>query len=238
MKAQFQFLIFFSVIIFTTHSCSVYTPNALNTPLLKEKGDFELGAHIGNGTNLQAAYAIGNHLGVITNYAGTESEVSINDDNTKRRGSMYELGFGYFSKKPDSKIIYEIYGGAGVGNVSIEKKLSNATAYSIFKTSTSKFFIQPAIGSVRKNFEISFATRMSVAQYRKINTTYSDAELRSDNLYNLEQPCWMYVEPALTLRLGVENLKFQMQVGRSFKLSKQDIDHRASIFNCGLIAKI
>jgi hypothetical protein len=238
MRNQILSSIIFSAIIFTITSCSVYTPNALNIPLLKEKGEFEVAAHVGNGTNLQAVYAVSNCIGLMANYMGTDSEVTINENLVIRKGSMYEIGCGYFSKRPASKALFEIYGGVGFGNINLDRTLLNAPSDINFQSNITKLFIQPAIGSVGKNFEISFATRLTFAQFRKINTNYSREVLLEDKLDNLEQPSWMFIEPALTLRLGIQNVKLQMQIGRSIKLNKQEIEHRSSIFNCGVIARI
>src|SRR6218665_3056415 len=105
MKAIFYCLII--TLIFTISSCSVYTPNVINTPLMKEKGEAVISGHIGNGGHLQASYALSDKIGVMTNFMAVNSSVDTDEgDDRKGTGSLFEVGLGYFTSKPEKKGIF------------------------------------------------------------------------------------------------------------------------------------
>lgn len=234
MKANFYFVSI--VLLVTINACSVYTPNALNVPLLKNKNDLSVGLQVGSGGNLQAAYAISNHVGIMGNAMGVKNEVTINDNIRSGKGSLYELGLGYFASS--GKNVFELYSGAGIGKVDIDKKFTSLNITRNFNADGRRIFIQPSFGRVGRNFEIAFSTRFSFVKYRNVVTTYTVDDLTSDNFANIDRPSWLFIEPALTLRAGSEKLKFQLQIGKSIKTNTQGLGYESGIFNLGLIARL
>lgn len=230
--------IFFLTILCLITSCSIYSPNAINTPLHKKKGELSIGLHAGNGGNLQAAYAVGNHIGIMANAMSVNSEVTVNADVRKGTGNLIEGGLGYFSGNPNKKFCFEIYGGAGLGKVDIDKTFTNANVTRNFTAKGTRFFIQPGIGSVGKIFEIGLSTRLSVVKYKDIKTTYTIDDLTVDNFVGADARTWLFLEPALTLRLGFKFAKLQLQIGRSIKFNKEALGYERGIINFGLVGRI
>src|ERR1044072_8929111 len=72
-------------------SCAttMYTTNAVNVPLLKEKGEVKINA---TQNDLQAAIAVSDNIGIMANGYYKNYDGS---NNYKHGGSMGELGIGY-----------------------------------------------------------------------------------------------------------------------------------------------
>jgi hypothetical protein len=89
------------VILFVSCTPPVYLPNSLNTPLLKEKGETNIGynASLG-GDDIQISYAISKNIGLMAN--GTYYSHVFEDQYRKRK--FGELGIGYFSH-PNKNIV-------------------------------------------------------------------------------------------------------------------------------------
>src|SRR6187401_1730782 len=85
-------------------SCaSVYVSSLRNTPLMTRRGEFQGSASFGNGANVNAAYALTDHLGITVGgmYANNRAQ---NVNNTYRRHQSAEVALGYFGH--NNKISY------------------------------------------------------------------------------------------------------------------------------------
>ena len=220
-------LLFFSVII---SSCrTVYAPNALNIPLLQEKG--EVKATIAT-NNAQVAVALSDHIGVMAN--GYLNAYKSDDKTFKNNGKGAEIGAGYFAQT-EHRIIYEVYGGIGLYDVKIKEASDSKT----FNASAVKYFVQPAVGWVNRYFEIAVSPRLSVVKYGSPDIVGYTIEEQSANYFNiLDKKAHAFLEPTLILRGGYRFVKLQVQYGHSFKLSKNNINYDDSIGSIGLIFDI
>lgn len=231
-------LIYVFLIITMLTSCSVYVPNVVNAPLMNKKGEATIAAHLGDGGHLQASYAITNHIGVMTNLMAVVDKFENDTETKKGTGSLYELGLGYFSGSSSSNAIFELYGGAGFGQVSIDKTMMSNNITTKFDANAVRYFVQPSIGGRWQIFEAAFSTRMSAVNYSSISTSYSENELKSDKLWELDKTTWMFIEPALTLRAGLKNIKFQAQIGKSIKVTSKDLNYSSGFINAGLFFRM
>ena len=102
MNPLFKHLIFISMMVCVSSCVTLYKPNSINSPVLKEQGEFK--GTIGLGTlgtgllNVQTAYAITDHLGIMLN--GMYHSSHLTDDATFiRKHNQYfsESGAGYFT---------------------------------------------------------------------------------------------------------------------------------------------
>ena len=230
MKSTLKFagLLLMSSLIFT--SCrTVYAPNAVNVPLLQEKG--ELKAVLAN-NNLQVATAVTEHVGIMVN--GYLNAYTSDDKSLKNNGKGAEIGIGYFGHTAQ-RITYEAYGGAGLYNVRIRESNNTKT----FDADAVKYFLQPSVGWVNPYFEVAVSPRLSVVKYNTPEITgYSGAEQASNYFNILDQKAYAFMEPTITLRGGYRFVKLQLQYGHSFKLSKNNINHDDGIGSIGLIFDI
>ena len=230
MKAitrYFVLLLFIS--IFLTSCRTVYAPNALNVPLLQEKG--EVKATVAT-NNLQVAVALSDHIGVMAN--GYVNAYKSDDKSFRNNGKGAEVGVGYFAQT-EHRIIYEAYGGIGLYNVKMKEENDRKT----FNANAVKYFVQPAIGWVNRYFEIAGSPRLSVVKYASPDVTGYTNEEQSVNYFNiLDQKAHVFLEPTLILRGGYKFVKVQVQYGRAFKLSENNINYDDDIGSIGLIFDI
>lgn len=196
---------------------SVYNPNPLNVPMLKEKGDCKVTAAIGLGAHGQFAAAVTDEVGVIAS-AGFDNGSDSNFGNKgDRKTSHYnvEAGAGYFTKLSESWV-FEVYGGGGFGGFKDDKNYSDffdASSNSKLTGKIYKGFIQPAIGYSADHFSISLA-------FRGVYVGLTDLSGAKSNLH-IGKGSW-FIEPAITMKIGGKPLKFLMQLGTSAPASTGD----------------
>ncbi len=237
MKISIKFFLALPGLTASFYSCSVYIPNGANTPMFSRKGEAQINASVGSGINIQGAYAVTDHFGIMANgYYTNSTEDSGSNDTRKGSGQLFEGGIGYYNKS-GAGLAFETYAGAGFGSVSIDRATSAPLAATKFEASAVKFFIQPTIGYSGKNFEIGLTPRLTMLNYQKPATTYSKADLAVYKFVDIDQTNWMFFEPMLTIRGGGERLKGQIQAGHSFKINKEELGYSSGIFNVGIIYK-
>jgi len=219
--------------LFTSCNTTLYVPNAVNAPLLKEKN--EIKASIGF-NNFQAAYGITQNVGVIANayWDDFKADVTTNGVTTKtnNKGNLYEIGLGYF-KPLSQNVVFETYVGGGLGKIDF----SNGQQEQYYDVDATKFFIQPAVGYVSKMFDLAFTPRFSAVKYNHLNVSgYTQAELDQEylNKKDVEGKTWMFLEPAITARVGFKYVKLQAQVGFASKLTSGDLKYESRFSSLGI----
>ncbi|MEP7128118.1 MAG: hypothetical protein ABI729_04590 [Chitinophagales bacterium] len=198
------------------NSCTVtYAPNSNNVPLLQEKGELALSGGLYEaaggtqyaGYELQGAYAVTHHLGLMT------SLLLAGSLDVSGSHSFFELGSGYYHRIGTGGV-FDAYGGIGFG--SLHSYTSNSTA--INTLNYQRFFMQPSIGYTSRGFECAFSLRMCglnyAAQQSAINEYY-------ENEYGPSKFS-ILAEPAFTLRGGWKYVKLQLQLGYSINLTDAD----------------
>lgn len=217
-----------SALLFT--SCrTVYAPNAVNAPLLQERGEFK--AAIAN-NNIQLATAVTDHVGVMAN--GYLNSFTSDDKTFKNNGKGAEIGIGYFAHSPN-RITYEAYGGAGFYNVRIRESNETKT----FDADAMKYFVQPAVGWVNQYFEVALSPRLTIMKYQKPGIMGYSSQEQKDNFFDIvDQKAHAFIEPTITVRGGYRFIKLQLQYGYSYKISKNNINNDSGIGSVGLIFDI
>lgn len=190
--SKLRSLILISALFFV--SCStIYIPNSQNVPLFEEKNQasiqtsFALGDQ-SSGLDIQGAVSVTNHVAVMTNaYFGKDFE----DDPYNN----FEVGAGYFTKLGDSRGIFEVYGGWGMGGS--KGGFKELREY----YENNHFFVQPNIGGRFGNVDLAFSTRINYVLWKEFSE--------------------VFFEPALTVRFGWEKVKFQVQMLGSMPVDGQ-----------------
>lgn len=211
-------------------SCkTVYEPNAINTPMLKNKGEFRLYAGT---TDLQASYAVTDHVGVMLN----GFHVSEKSDNNVIHGSggLIEGGIGYFTSL--QPLLFEVYAGGGRGGVSFSETRTENGVQTVreFSADGTRFFLQPGLGLTTQYFDLGITPRFVVGKYDNVITNYSTQDQIDGHFYQVDQPTWAFIEPAFTVRGGYRFVKLQLQYGFSSKLNSQALSYKSSFLNVGL----
>lgn len=174
-------------------SCSpLYVPNTRNVPLFKQSGEFQAAVFATTGgADVQAAYAVSDHVAVMGNYSHGSVNKSSPLGDYKKKNSFGEVGLGYYKVKRHSR--FELFAGYGLG------KATSYDQYYFYSLNndviaTGKFnriFFQPSIGTNNRNFNLAFTPRLSWVKYTEFSAP-NNKTVTPDEKYQL------FIEPAVT----------------------------------------
>lgn len=200
-----------------------YIPNVQSVPLFRQKNEYRLSLFSGFGVSssskeIQAAYSITNHFGVMANFLSAKDLE--NGADSWGKGNYFEGAVGYFKPFGKSKV-FEIYGGVGGSKQyhQYRPEFIDTTYYGGTNAGTSelsftRLFLQPSIGLTFNSFDIAFSTRICRLSFYNINNKI-DRILKEDEFAILnsiaQNKNFIFFEPALTIRGGWKNLKVQLQ---------------------------
>ncbi|MBK0403747.1 hypothetical protein I5M27_12170 [Adhaeribacter sp. BT258] len=214
----------FWVLLIGLTSCGIYRQNVVNSPLLQQKGQVQIGGHKSfNGLEGQAAVAVTKNIGLLASYnnMGEDRDVYSAINYEIKKHHFKEVGAGIFNRT-ESDWIWELYALAGKGMYSRFWKGAN-TAGSTYETNQkveySRFGIQADFGRKENKLEFALTPRLLWVNYYKI-----DDDSRTD--YKDIANSYVYAEGAFTLRYHI--LKFLMissQVGVTFPLKNYGYNH-------------
>lgn len=188
-------LFIFALIIIISSCSPIYVPTSINTPLFEEAGEVQFSGYTGT-HQLQAriAYTPVNHIGLMFNTAFNNHRYLdwfYNDKST-----FFELGIGYYSKLSEN-FVFETYGGYGKGTMQYSDYYDQIEIYDV-----QKIFLAPAVGFVSEYLDIGFSLR-----YLNYTSFNESENLNSD-----------FIEPCMTLKAGVDNIKLISDFGVSLNL--------------------
>ena len=195
------------VIFFASCTPPVYLPNSINVPLLKEKGDANIGYNISlAGHDLQISHASSENVGLMLN--GTYLSESRSD--SYRRHKFIEMGMGFFSHQ-DEGFSREIYAGAGWGSNSLKECVLFGSEDARVSADYIRLFIQPDLGIHLEGFEGGFGFRICYINFYNVN--YSNIDFQRTKVL---------LEPVAFLRFGPPVFQIETQFGYSFNPFKND----------------
>jgi hypothetical protein len=203
MNAPQLTIVFFVLMI--SQSCRpLYVPNIHNVPLLKEKKDVSVTL---NPNELQGAYAVTNNIGVMLNLYKNNVNFTFDYEGGVSR-SLCEVGVGCF-KKFGKFGVFEIYGGYGIGGLEFGK---SSGANDFYSANTSRIFLQPNIGFSNKFLDIILSTRLfSYSLNDPDLSRYQGPDTFDFDLSHVHEKSYLYIEPAITIKLGWKQAKFFIQ---------------------------
>lgn len=207
---------------FILTSCvTLYKPNTIHSPLLKEQGDLNATGSIGfSGTglyNLQVAYAPTNHLGIIANGMYHLRSVSSSDSTVEKLNMIFgEVGAGYFKKLgTEENLLFQVYGGSGMGRTS-DRMEHVGQFHPEITAQYNNVFVQPGIAFTNKNIEMAFDLRANYVYVHDIHAyMYEQFEWWNTdyNFYSDTTLDFINLEPTFTLKAGGKRLKGLFQLG-------------------------
>ena len=198
----------------------VYVPNARNSPLFTEAGEFQGSIGIGNGLDIQGAASITNHIGIMANYS-YESRNSNdyylstnpnNDNDEYHYHRFFEGGVGYFENQ--GKWCYEVFAGYGKGEgANYDSYQWNSGQSAIATGKFDRYFIQPAFGMNKKMFHISFIPRLSIVDFKEFSDDVTTYKISGNPI--------VFFEPAVSGRVNLmqNHFFFGFQLGTSVPIS-------------------
>lgn len=223
-----------------------YSPSSQHIPLLTEEKEFSASASYVTAEStesmaLKAAYAINPHWALMA--GGSFHFNGETDSHTASGGGGYiEGGAGYF-KRIGEKFVFDTYGLVGFGGMN-NRFPQSVTNYpntnGRIEANLLSLAVQPAIGFKSRYFEAALSTRASLINYRNIQGSLvaQNADQQSPSSqqeYLAAHRNNFLLEPALTLRGGLEFLKLELQTGVSLNLSHPDFPQDASWVSLGLV---
>lgn len=234
MKNFTKLVSVFIALGFASCSPKYYIPNTQNVPLISKKGETNLTlSGNGNQAEFQGAYGLTKNIAIKAN-GGLFIPTNLSNGNGGS-GKFVELGGGYF-KPITENWIFEVYGIVGYG--SFENHLPSTKAdYPLTNGNISanllRVGIQPNFGYKSKYFSIAISSRIVNLSYSNIKgDLIFDNEHQTDYLKNNSSN--YLVEPALTIKGGLEKIKLQLQYGYSVNLSNSHFKQDNSFLTIGL----
>lgn len=213
---------------------SVYVPNQINVPLLKEKGEVKASASL---SDWQAAYAVTDNFAVMANGQYIARLIRLEDDDydddpivdPNTRGGLFEVGAGYTKALGASKkAVVEVYGGYGFGgfktyDVAYLMKPDSVQGFDAYRLRTKfhKFFIQPSFGLSHRVVEVAVSTRFSLVAFNNVTSgslAFDGDQWARTDFQRLDGKVVPFMEPAATFRVGFKHFKWFWQLRASVPL--------------------
>ncbi|MEQ8624694.1 MAG: hypothetical protein RJQ00_07595 [Vicingaceae bacterium] len=117
-------ILYFLSVILVFSSCNLYKPTALNTPILKEKGDLTVALSTVNSTDLLVNYAVSDNIAIQANVATAyQLEITSEVNGEERSASFpnykYDIGLAYFNETStgDNLLVGVGYAGGEMGTL-------------------------------------------------------------------------------------------------------------------------
>jgi len=229
-------------IFFVLNSCTLaYIPNAVNTPLLSDKGDLKYAFRVGSsGLDLQFSGAVKDHIGLMLN----GSFATMPDINEESDGLMAadgvnldyippatgsgaqhffgEFGAGYFTRI-GLQGRFETFTGIGYGSFQVGDFATDGGLENHIDANCFRIFVQPAIGLSTLTYDISLAARYVKLNFLPLSPMYRNLS-------------GSFIDPALTLKTGKGNTKFVFQVGYSIPMQSEvmQFEYRPLLLSVGM----
>jgi len=205
MKIKTPHFILLIALLSLTACSYIYVPNAVNVPLIGEKGEVHAAVFKGtSNVDIQAAYGLTDKIAIMANgsFANRYRTKIIGDSTFYHIHNLGEIACGYYNKVGRSGRI-EVFGGLGYGTTTDYDQLDN---YGVnVNGKYGKIFIQPNVGSVSDVFDGAMSLRLVYVKYFDFN--YAGTNYKSKQS--------IFVEPVMTGKIGYKYLKFIVQAGIS-----------------------
>lgn len=224
------------------YGCSpyYYAPNKSNVPNLRERNDMRVDAGFGGGwvmrgADLQTAYALGSHIGIMANGAVTNSRYTYrwHDGEEEKTQSWYaEGGLGYFTRLEDNdNWCFEIYGGAGKGEYKIMYSDEGRA-----RLNMKKYFVQPSLTFThpRRGIELSIGSRFSGVDYQLGSVSTSNNYDFQTVYHIVDRPLLFYWEPSFRFSAGSKAIKGFVSVTPTISILDTNIPREVVNLNLGI----
>lgn len=190
-------------------SCSwiYYVPNKQNVTLFQEKNEVELNmagsaGQQSGGMEASAAVSVTDHFAIQGNFSFWAAI-------DQSLGQLYEIAPGYYTGIGQN-FVFETYAGIGQGRSIYTLEKFDPYFPDNVEVNYDRYFVQPAIGYTSNNFDFAFSTRVCMVDYYHNKPATLRIENEGDLL--LEKVNQFFtIDPAMTIRFGFKNFKFQLQ---------------------------
>lgn len=212
---------------------SLYSPNQLQTPMLREAGEFQ--ATLGN-NNVAAAVALTDAVHLHAGGYYDESDVpGVSNTRQDSRKWLAEGGLGVGGSLALEDVRWEILAGGGGGRSwahTVDDPAGRA-----FDTRLARVYLQPNLGFVTPYFELIGSARLSGVRFLNFSATgYTDSSAENWGLTdeNISGRTWLFLEPSVTVKLGYRWIKVFAQPVWTVKLNDETLRYRPFNLTVGL----
>ncbi|MEP7195115.1 MAG: hypothetical protein ABI851_01255 [Saprospiraceae bacterium] len=224
------------LLIFFLTNCNptYYIPSTQNIPNIhsKSQGNLSLAGSSGQ-YELLAAYGVSSALAVQLNARLIQPGDLDNGDGGS--GKTLEAGLGYF-KSINDQFVFDSYALLGFGTMENHfpsTLASNPNTTGEISANLLKIGIQPSISFIKKYFSITASTQVSNLNYNGISgSLIFDNTNQQDYLKGNNSQ--IFIEPALTIKAGLPNIKFQIQLLKSLNASNSSFKQNDALLSFGL----
>ena len=196
--------------LYSCHAPHFYRPKPLEPALLSHEKQLTTNLIGDDIVAFSIAYSPVSHLGI---QAGIAQRGGQDNGNDESYFNPY-ISTGYYKIVAHNSLV-EVYGGGGVYNY------KNNFDVPVKKINFSNYFIQPSFAFLNKNIDVAFTIR---ADYLKRHTTTINPNQPPDTStfqYSfLKYANYFFIQPGVTARGGIKNVKFQLQVSKSYPFNK------------------
>ncbi len=222
--------------VFVLSSCNTkyYIPNTQNVPTINNAG--QVSATVaGNGNQLEFQGAIG-ISDAIALQANADIVLARDEDNGNGgEGKFFEGGIGYYKNITDN-LLFDTYALLGFGSMENHfPSTINDFPATDGKISANllRYGVQPSLSLNYENFSIIGSSRFVNLNYSNVSGTLTKDSL-NQNIYLNNNKSNFLIEPAITIRAGLERLKFQVQYMKSINISNEDFPQDNDLISVGV----
>lgn len=173
---------FYLLFVVTLSSCNFYKPGLVNTPLLENKLDGNIGVSLGRTFGAQASFSPIENIGIMASYSNAMPVSETRDIDSDGEGEIvntfsnqqYEFGLGYY-KRFTEEYYFEIYGGYGKGEAGIAENFLHSSDESnerAFEALHEGWFLQSSFAfKPEKNISLVFSGKLAHNTFYDFNVS-------------------------------------------------------------------
>lgn len=211
-----------------------YAPTTHNVPLLRDRGEVQgVVSFDGSRIEVQGAWAATDHLMVTGGRMGVNPSDLDNGDGGS--GHLLEGGVGYFNH--NGTVGFEVQGLVGFGQFRNYFPSKGYGSASNIEGRLLRLGIQPAVGFRLGPVHTALSTRLAQINYSGLKVGLDPFALEQAALLG-EKPSYLLFEPAATVRVGVEQVMVQMQLGLSANLTDSDFSQESALLTLGVVFRL
>ncbi len=170
------------VCVLALSSCNLYKPGLINTPLLENKLDGNIGVSLGRTFGAQISFSPVENIGIMASYSNAMpvNEMRDIDNNGEEEivntysNQQYEYGLGYY-KRFTEEFYFEIYGGYGKGEAGVAENVlysSNESNERAFEALHEGWFLQSSFAfKPEKNISLVFSGKLAHNTFYDFNVS-------------------------------------------------------------------
>jgi len=230
MRKMKNLLLCIAATLLLSSCTSLYKPNMIQSPMLTEKGDFNVSGALGisgmgNG-HVQTAYAPVEHLGIMLNMMGHSESPWYSQETQKLQILNGEAGIGIHNKfGSKNNLLLQVYAGYGRGRSVNYIDNNSPESRPEMSSNFSSLFFQPGIAYVGDLMNVAVDFRFKRVTMFDLNARlYREFEWWNTEyeFFNNSSVAFGLFEPVVTFKIGDENYRGIFQAGLNIPIANTD----------------